>query len=255
MAQWYIKELSKLTQVSVRTLHHYDEIGLLKPSVRQPNGYRLYSEKDLLNLELIQALKFFGFSLSQIANLMEKNSDLLSHLYAQKNILQAQLGQLSEADLILDSVIRNLEQGSILFEDIVKLIEGYRMPNVTYYEPNSDIQKQYEEELIKEGSLTRDQISQGQDRLKHLGQEGWDKLRKEGELVNQELALAMQNQLDSTSVAVQELIRKHYKWICNFWIPNKEAYIALGRKYVEHPGFKSILIIITRTCRRSCLME
>jgi DNA-binding transcriptional MerR regulator len=43
MKQWYVKELSQLTQVSVRTLHHYDKIGLLKPELRLSNGYRLYS--------------------------------------------------------------------------------------------------------------------------------------------------------------------------------------------------------------------
>lgn len=48
MAQWYVKELSKLTGVSVQTLHHYDKINLLAPSVRHANGYRLYSERDLL---------------------------------------------------------------------------------------------------------------------------------------------------------------------------------------------------------------
>ncbi len=63
MTQWYAKELSNLTQVSVRTLHHYDQIGLLKPSLRQSNNYRLYSEKDLLKLQQIIALKFFGFEL------------------------------------------------------------------------------------------------------------------------------------------------------------------------------------------------
>ena len=47
MTQWYVKDLSKLTDVSVQTLHHYDRIDLLKPSVRLSNGYRVYSEKDL----------------------------------------------------------------------------------------------------------------------------------------------------------------------------------------------------------------
>jgi DNA-binding transcriptional MerR regulator len=59
MAQWYVKDLSKLTGVSVRTLHHYDQVGLLKPSIRQENGYRLYSERDLLKLQQIVALKYF----------------------------------------------------------------------------------------------------------------------------------------------------------------------------------------------------
>ena len=72
MAQWYVKELSNLTQVSVQALHHYDRIGLLKPSVRLPNGYRLYSEQDLLKLQQIIALKFFGFELSQIKILTQQ---------------------------------------------------------------------------------------------------------------------------------------------------------------------------------------
>lgn len=46
MAEWYVKDLSKLTGVSVQTLHHYDRIDLLKPSVRLSNGYRIYSETD-----------------------------------------------------------------------------------------------------------------------------------------------------------------------------------------------------------------
>ena len=60
--QWYIKEFSQLTKVSVRMLHHYDKVGLLKPSVRLLNGYRLYSEKDMLKLQQIIVLKSFGFT-------------------------------------------------------------------------------------------------------------------------------------------------------------------------------------------------
>jgi len=70
MTQWYVKDLSKLTGISAQTLHHYDRIDLLKPSLRLSNGYRLYSEKDLLQLQQIIALKFFGFKLSQIKALL-----------------------------------------------------------------------------------------------------------------------------------------------------------------------------------------
>ena len=86
MAQWYVKELSKLTNVSVQTLHHYDRINLLKPSVRLPNGYRLYSEKDLLKLQQIIALKFFGFSLSQIKILLSKDVDIIDHFTIQSSL-------------------------------------------------------------------------------------------------------------------------------------------------------------------------
>jgi DNA-binding transcriptional MerR regulator len=66
MAHWFVKDLSRLTSVSVQTLHHYDRIGLLHPSDRMPNGYRVYTEKDLLKLQQIIALKYFGFELQQI---------------------------------------------------------------------------------------------------------------------------------------------------------------------------------------------
>lgn len=46
MTKWYVKDLSKITGVSTQTLHHYDRIDLLKPSIRLANGYRVYSEKD-----------------------------------------------------------------------------------------------------------------------------------------------------------------------------------------------------------------
>ena len=90
MKQWYAKELSQLTQVSVRTLHHYDKIGLLKPSLRQSNDYRLYSEKDLLKLQQIIALKFFGFELSQIKLLLAKQDDVHREL---RNAIQVFAGK------------------------------------------------------------------------------------------------------------------------------------------------------------------
>ena len=58
---WKVHDLSRLTGVSARTLHHYDAIGLLQPSRREANGYRLYSEHDLVRLQQIVALKFLGF--------------------------------------------------------------------------------------------------------------------------------------------------------------------------------------------------
>ena len=75
MAQWRIKEISDLTKISVRMLRHYDALGLLKPSMRTSSGYRLYSEADLATLQQINALKFFGFSLSQIKTMSVVKSE------------------------------------------------------------------------------------------------------------------------------------------------------------------------------------
>jgi DNA-binding transcriptional MerR regulator len=128
MTKWYVKELSKLTHVSVQTLHHYDRIGLLKPSIRLANGYRLYSEKDLLKLQQIIALKFFGFQLSQIKRLLSTDVDMIEHFSVQSQFLEEKAKTLFEASNTLKSIISECSHDkSISWETIIKLIEIYRM--------------------------------------------------------------------------------------------------------------------------------
>ena len=69
-----IGKLSKNTGVTVRTLDYYDEIGLMKPSSKTEGGHRLYSEDDVLRLERILALKYMGFSLEQIKDILENST-------------------------------------------------------------------------------------------------------------------------------------------------------------------------------------
>lgn len=128
MTQWYVKELSKLTSVSVQTLHHYDRIDLLKPSVRLPNGYRLYSEKDLLRLQQIIALKFFGFELSHIKTLLTSNINMVEHFCAQAQFLEKKAKTLQEASQTLKNIVSQCSQNeSIPWKTIIELIEVYRM--------------------------------------------------------------------------------------------------------------------------------
>src|SRR5476651_2629119 len=105
MTQWYVNELSKLTNVSVRTLHHYDKIGLLKPSIRLENNYRSYSEKDLLKLQQIIALKFFGFELSRIKTLMQEEINIFDHFRAQQEFLEKQVKSLQAARGTLETIL------------------------------------------------------------------------------------------------------------------------------------------------------
>lgn len=128
MAKWYVNELSKLTKISVRTLHHYDKLGLLQPSLRLPNGYRLYSEADLLKLQKIIALKFFGFELADIKKLLDQAMPEMDHFLAQSRLLQKKAEALLEANRALTRIIDVCRQDkSIPWENIIELIEVYRM--------------------------------------------------------------------------------------------------------------------------------
>jgi len=128
MAQWYVKDLSELTHISVQTLHHYDRINLLNPSVRLPNGYRLYSEKDLLKLQQIIALKFFGFELAQIKHLLTPDVNVLEHFQVQSQCLEEKAKSLLAAsDALKQAITDSSGDKSIPWESIIKLIEVFRM--------------------------------------------------------------------------------------------------------------------------------
>jgi DNA-binding transcriptional MerR regulator len=128
MAEWLVKDLSKLTGVSVQTLHHYDRIHLLKPESRLASGYRVYSEKDLLKLQQIIALKFFGFRLSQIKVLLAEPSDALEHFTAQVHILEQKANALLEGAKALRSIIADVKDNqSIPWKTIIQIIEVYHM--------------------------------------------------------------------------------------------------------------------------------
>jgi len=128
MAQWRIKEISDLTNISVRMLHHYDKIGLCKPSVRASNGYRWYSEQDLAKLQQIMALKFFGFSLGQIKTMLQQKPSILEHLLVQEQILKEQTEHLQQTQDALATVLQRCKSSKSLdWSDLIILIERYHM--------------------------------------------------------------------------------------------------------------------------------
>lgn len=134
MTQWYVKELSLATKVSVRTLHHYDKIGLLKPSIRLENNYRVYSEADLMKLQQILALKFFGFELARIKTLMEEEINIFDHFRAQQQFLEQQVKTLQAASHSLEAILsESSPHKSVSWKTILKLIEEYQMTKELKY--------------------------------------------------------------------------------------------------------------------------
>lgn len=91
------KEFAELSGVTVRALHHYDRLGLLRPK-RTHNGYRAYGEQDLVRLEQIVALKFVGLPLRRIKALLDRDGlELSGALHMQRRVLEAKRGLLDQA--------------------------------------------------------------------------------------------------------------------------------------------------------------
>ena len=130
MVKWHIKEISDLTKISVRMLRHYDKIGLLKPSYRESNGYRCYTEPDFAKLQQIIALRYFGFDLSTIKNIVQKHNNIYAHLQAQQQVIKKQHLQLQQVGDVLDGILNGLSpSASPDWKDLLSLIERYNMTN------------------------------------------------------------------------------------------------------------------------------
>ena len=200
MKQWYAKELSQLTQVSVRTLHHYDKIGLLTSMIRQSNGYRLYSETDLLKLQQIIALKFFGFELSQIKLLLAKQEGVIENFSMQSKFLQEKAETLLQASRILKRVTYDCRnKKSIPWEQIIQLIEVYQM--------TQQLEHSWVKEIFTADELT--QYAEFENNMKATGQK--DAFVQKWHQLVDELKNNLNN--DPCSEAGIELGKKYMDWV------------------------------------------
>jgi MerR family transcriptional regulator, thiopeptide resistance regulator len=137
------QQFARLAGVTVRALHHYDRLGLLKPSGRSATGYRLYRDSDLARLEQIVVLKFLGLPLKEIGRLVRRQLPLVETLQRQQLVLtekRQQLGAAIEAIELAERSVRNAKEVDWgMFVQIVREIE---MQNETewskkYYSPGA----------------------------------------------------------------------------------------------------------------------
>jgi MerR family transcriptional regulator, thiopeptide resistance regulator len=99
---WKIGELAAETGLSIRALHHYDQIGLLVPSQRTPSGHRLYDQADIVRLQQIQSLRLMGLSLHEVRRLL--NDEAMS----PRHLIDLHLARLQEAIVLHRRLVRHL---------------------------------------------------------------------------------------------------------------------------------------------------
>ena len=142
---WQTNEFARLAKVTVRTLHYYDRINLLKPKHYDRNGFRLYGTREFARLQQIMTLKFIGFSLKQIKEILgDRELDLAETLQLQRKIIKAQRNRLN---LALEAISRAEkvfdESGATDWESFIKIIEVINM------EQNTDWTKKYYSEAAQ----------------------------------------------------------------------------------------------------------
>ena len=224
MEVYTVSKLAKLAGVSVRTLHHYDETGLLKPSFRSDSGYRQYQRKDLLRLQQILFYRELDFSLNEIKDILDDpDYDEVRALVNHRHNLEQKIERLSNLLNTLDKTILHYKGDTMALTD-EELYEGFTKEQIERY--NKEVDEMYGAGTVQ---ATRERIGK-------LTKKQWQGVKEEGEAINVEMAELMD--LSPDSPEVQELVKRHHAWINNFWTPNAESYKGLGKGYVENSEFR-----------------
>jgi DNA-binding transcriptional MerR regulator len=227
-----VKELAKISGVSVRTLHWYDEIGLLKPFSKGANNYRYYEEQQLLRLQQILFFKELEFSLNDIQKLLSQNDfDNIKALNAHRKILEDQIDRKNHLITTIDKTIQHLRGKQVMKDEEL------------YYGFDSNRQEEYKQYLVEEyGTKAEDLLKQSHRRTSKWGKDEWDDVKNTGDQIHKELTSAINANLAPESDEVQKIIQRHYDVQNRFYDLTKEVYIGLADLYAQHPDFKKFFV-------------
>ncbi|MCC7432787.1 MerR family transcriptional regulator [Candidatus Peregrinibacteria bacterium] len=218
-----VQQLADLAGVSVRTLHHYDQIDLLKPQRLESNGYRSYGEKELLKLQQILFFRELEFPLEEIAKIIEAPGfDMRAALADQRKLIELKKKRLTGLINTIDKTLDKLNQKDTMEDQEL------------YGNFDSEEMDKYAAEAKQRWGNT-DAYKQSQERVKKMGKAGLKKAMEAGEALCRELAAVMD--LDPTDDKVQALIARHYDGLRNFYEPNLEIYRGLAEMYVADVRF------------------
>lgn len=135
-----ISEFAKRSGVTIKTLLHYEKIGLLIPSSRNENGYRVYLEEDFLKLQQITTLKYIGLSLKEINHIINENNENLENMICiQKKALEEKKKHIEEVIKVFDKAeMHAKENGSLDADSLINIIKITNMESTIKEQYNSD---------------------------------------------------------------------------------------------------------------------
>lgn len=224
-----VNEVAKLSGVSVRALHHYDRIGLLRPASIGRNRYRYYGRDELLRLQQILLHRELGIPLGEIGAILDAPGfDRLAALRLQRDRLAAQAERYAELVRTIDRTIAGLTgEDTMSNEDLYRGIAPEK-------------QAEYEAWLIERfGGDIPERIARGKVRYEQLGEAGKAALMDELRAVETAWARAMQNGIPADSPALDPLLARHRAWVSAMWdrpCP-PGAYHGLADLHLGHPDF------------------
>lgn len=210
--------------VTVRTLHYYDEIGLLKPTMRSNTGYRQYGQPELLRLQQILFFKELNFPLDKIGRILDDpDFDQIEALQTHRRWLLQQSERLAVLLQTIDKTILKLTEAEMSLTD-EELYEGFTKEQIERYE--REVNEQYDPELVAESKR----------RVGKMSKEQWQAIKADGDEVTRLIASLADREPNDPEV--QAAIARHHAWIENFYPASADVYRGLGSLYTGNDEFR-----------------
>ena len=223
-----VGEVAKLAHVSVRTLHHYEHVGILRPSGRTDAGYRLYTDEDLATLQQALFYKELGFGLEEIREMLADPAfDRREALLAQREMVIAQAQHFEAMLGLIDRTLISLEGGA-------------RMTKEEMFEVFGDFDpSEYEDEVQQRWGDT-DAYKVSARRTAKYTKQDWERYKAESDANSAEMIALFDDGVapdDSLSMDVAEEARLLIdRW---FYPLSREMHVYLGEMYLSDPRFKA----------------
>jgi len=222
MKSYTIKKLADIAGISVRTLHYYDEIGLLKPQYRHENGYRYYGEEEVILLQQIMFFRELSFSLDEIRTIISSpDFDASEALEQHRNLLIKEDERLRELINTVEITMSKMGKRSTM--KIKEFYQGFS---------DEQIEKYRDEVRSRWGSKT---LEESEKRVIDMGQEEFIELQAEGGKIFKAIMENMSEGYDGKFI--QERIAEWRQWLENFHHYSEEEIVELGQAYSQHADF------------------
>lgn len=215
-----VGELAALTGITVRTLHHYDEIGLVTPSRRSPQGHRLYDDDDVVRLQQVLVLRALGLSLEAIADALSDRTDRAALLREHRAALVAKRGELDAMLAAIEHTLSTLER-PMTTDDLRQMFD---------FDPSI-----YEAEAEQRWG---DNYKESARRTKGYGKAEWAQIAAEATAINERFVALMTEGAPPADPRVQAAVAAHRDHITRWFYPcSAEIHRGLGEMYVADERF------------------
>lgn len=221
-----VKALAKLSSVTSRTIHYYDEIGLLKPAVVGLNGYRYYGENELLRLQQILLYKELGLELETIKELLVDQALDLEALLAQHRVkLNERIKRLETIVGTVDKTIDHLKGRTKMSND--EIFIGFSEEEQEKYAKEAETM--YDPETVRESNRI----------WKTYSKEKQIAIMEESGAIMTRMADLMDKNIDIGDPRIQQCVAEWRANMENFWVPNLDQLVGLGELYNQDERFRA----------------